>query len=409
MMRNSTRKPVLPPPDACCGCSACVAACPVSAVVMRADGEGFLHPAVDERTCRGCSACVRACPVMRSPAEEGKPLAVFAAMSTDAALRRDSSSGGVFSLLARQVLLRGGSVFGAAVREGDLAVCHVEATDEDALARLRGSKYVQSNVGMAYADVQARLDAGRPVLFSGTPCQVAALKMFLGGPHENLLTVDVACHGVASPLAWQRYLDVRLSTCGWGRRTRDLNADGVHFRDKAYGWKNFSLSLRFRTGDVYSRTVVDDPYLVGFLSELYQRPSCHDCAFRGLRSGADITLADFWHVERSLADMDDDTGTSMVIVNSEQGRRAYDSVRTALRDRESCYADARAVNPALLKSAPPHPRRRWFFRLVGFRLVHFDLLTAVLATGPFSPYAWAVVKRTLKRLLFRGKGLTGYA
>ena len=189
----------------CCGCAACVQRCPKQCIAMEADGEGFLYPLVDTDKCINCSLCEKVCPML-NPGEERVPLHTYAARCTDEGIRRDSSSGGVFSVLAGEVLAGGGVVFGARF-DDDWGVVHDFCTTPKGLAAFRGSKYVQSNIGDSYLRTEAFLKEGRRVIFSGTPCQIAGLKRFLRREYDNLLAVEVACHGVPSPLVWRRYLE----------------------------------------------------------------------------------------------------------------------------------------------------------------------------------------------------------
>ena len=189
----------------CSGCAACYAVCPRKAISMQPDEEGFAYPHIDESLCVHCGLCARACPSL-NPQAPREPLAVYAAKAKDDGLRKESSSGGIFSLLARQIISDGGIVYGAAISGRDLSVVHCSAENEEELSWLRGSKYVQSDVGDTYGNVRTQLDAGRKVLFSGTPCQVAALRNFLARDYENLVCVEVICHAAPSPLAWKKFL-----------------------------------------------------------------------------------------------------------------------------------------------------------------------------------------------------------
>ena len=327
----------------CSGCAACRAVCPKSAIAMVADAEGFLYPRIDKSRCVSCGKCRAACPSLNRPPPR-EPRAVYAAVATDDALRMASSSGGMFSLLARQVLARGGVVFGAAWDYTDYSVKIVAAHNEEELGELRGSKYVQADVGDAYFQAREALKKGIPVLYSGTPCQIAALKRFLGGETEGLLAVDLICHGVPSPLAFRKYAAARERAA------------------------NSMISLK---------TLTEDPFLRGFLSELYNRPSCHHCAVRELRSGADLTIADYWGVEQRFPQLDDDKGTSVVLVNTERGAAAFAAIKDLCRVAESDYDDIRRTNTAVCRSPLPHPRRARFFAKVG-RTDDFDALVTRL-------------------------------
>ena len=183
---------------------------------MQPDEEGFAYPCVDESLCVNCGLCERVCPSLH-PKAPREPISVYAAKAKDDVLRMESSSGGLFSLLARQIISDGGIVYGAAIRGTDLSVCHCSAENEEELSWLRGSKYVQSDVGDTYGNVRTQLDAGRKVLFSGTPCQVAALRNFLARDYEDLVCVEVICHATPSPLAWRKFLEKRAAASAKGR------------------------------------------------------------------------------------------------------------------------------------------------------------------------------------------------
>lgn len=343
----------LPDREACCGCSACFAACPRHAIRMVADDEGFLQPSVDASRCVQCGRCEAVCPVLR-PNPPRQPLAVYAARVRDDNIRMQSSSGGLFTALAEEVLTRNGIVFGAGWDQSGMRVVHKAAETSEALAELRGSKYVQSDMGEIFGAVKTQLEAGRQVLFTGCPCHVAGLKAFLHKDYANLLCVDLICHAVPSPKVFALYkaeLELR----------HGAKAKSIAFRNKDMGWKHFSMALSFENGLEYRQALDADPFCRGFLRELYNRPSCHQCKFRELRSGADITLADYWNVQQRFAELDDDRGVSLILVNTTQGQGTFETMNSRLTWRPSDFADAKQCNPALVHSVAPHPKRGIFF------------------------------------------------
>lgn len=377
----------------CSGCAACRAVCPKGAIAMEADAEGFLSPVIDEAKCVSCGKCRLACPVLnRLPPRE--PLSVYAALATDEPLRMASSSGGVFSLLARQILAKGGVVFGAAWDYAGHTTRIVAARDEAGLAELRGSKYVQAAVGDAYLQVRDELKRGVPVLYSGTPCQVAALRRVLGEDSANLLTVDVICHAAPSPLAFRSYAAKR-------EREAKSKISRIFSRSKNCSWRRYAILLSFHSNNIaYLKPLDADPFLRGFLSELYNRMSCTACSVRELRSGADMTLGDYWNVHQTLPQMDDDKGTSVVLVNTEKGAAAFAAVRGFCRVAESDFADVRRTNPAVFRSSPPHPRRAAFFAKVG-KAKDFDALVVRLLKPSLYRRVRSLAGRVLRKLGLR--------
>ena len=360
---------------------------------MVADIEGFLYPSIDKSKCIQCGLCKEVCPSLNRDAPR-MPIAVYAARSTDEELRMKSSSGGLFTLLARQILANGGIVYGAGFDHVDWHVMHKSAETEEELEDLRGSKYAQSDVRGIFTAVWLNLKWGRRVLFSGTPCQIAGLRRYLDSRKTNttnLTLVDVVCHAVPSPLAWRKYLDERLAKTGPGAIIRRISS-----RHKNCGWRRYSLSLRFANDKEYLRDLHEDPYLRGFLKELYNRPSCHNCQCRELRSGSDLTIADYWNVQEKFPDMDDDRGTSLVLVNTEAGAALLARVAPLIEVVKSDFYDAVRVNSAIVQSTVSHRNRSAFFR----RVAHcsFDDLVDRLLKRPAWRRALSFVRRGMRRL-----------
>ena len=336
--------------DGCCGCGACLNICPKGAITFRDDAEGFAYPSVDEAKCIDCSLCVKVCPVS-SPAEERLPLKVFAAKNTDLCERKESSSGGIFLPLAREVLRMGGMVFGAGFSDDFRSAFHSFADDAAGVKRFSGSKYVQSDTGRTYSQAKAFLEKGLPVLYSGTPCQIAGLRKFLRKDYDGLYAVDLVCHGVPSPKVWRRYLD----------ETAPEGMASVNFRDKVTGWKRFSLVMKDASGKIlFSQREDENIFMDGFLKNLYLRPSCYRCSARKVRSGSDITIADYWHLKRVLPDFDDNIGVGLVLANTDKGLRLFESA--GFEKVETDYAPALAGNPALEQDFKPLKGREEFFR-----------------------------------------------
>lgn len=358
----------------CCGCSACVQRCPKHCISLQEDSEGFLYPYVDELACIDCGLCEKVCPMLHQPVEERKPFAVYAAKNKNEEIRMSSSSGGVFTALAEEIIREGGVVFGACFN-ADWKVVHGYTETISGLSRFRGSKYVQSWIGDAYIQAEAFLKAGRKVLFSGTPCQIAGLKNFLRKDYTNLLTVDVICHGVPSPGVWHEYLKEEIASLRNGKNTvfsrpvheKDVFVERISFRDKTLGWKKYSFALTFsmvngsgKKISFYSHTSLNENlFLRGFLADLYLRLSCYACPIKCGKSGSNLTLGDFWGLQDVYPELDDDKGMTALLVNDIHGKELLENIQLDLwqTDYESVFKN----NPSLEKSVIMPNRRKSFY------------------------------------------------
>lgn len=305
----------LVPEDRCTGCGACYNKCPFGAISMEYNDEGFMSPVLDEVKCTSCGLCTNVCAALNKPLANPEPTSAYA-LITDDGIRESSSSGGFFTLIARHILSLGGHIFGAAYDAGYKTVSHIEISSEDDLYRLRGSKYVQSNTHDTYKRAAKLLSDGKYVLYSGTPCQVAGLKAYLKRDWEKLYLVDIICHGVPSPKAYEAYLTEKAE----GKPILKMD-----FREKAhFGWGTaFSL---FTEDGVYRNDCFNDPYLKGFLGGMITRQICTDCAYTSTGRQGDFTLGDFWGIEGVCPEYSDKRGTSLVMVNTDKAKALFEKV-----------------------------------------------------------------------------------
>lgn len=377
--------PKLSEKENCCGCGACMQACPKQCITLLPDSEGFSYPKVNDSICIECRACERVCPVIGDNKElKTKSLnkALVAYVKNDE-LRMSSSSGGIFGLLANYIIDMGGIIVGAAF-DDDLMVHHIIVDNKEDLKRLQGSKYLQSRIERTYDLTKQALDKGAKVLFSGTACQIAGLKAFLKKEYSNLYTVDVLCHGVPSPKVWKSYLN-------WQSKLNNASVESAFFRDKKHGWKVFALLLRFSNKKEYEQIFTKDLYMQLFLKNICLRPSCHHCKFKDLNRPSDITVGDCWGIEQYMPGMDDDKGTSIVIAHTQKGLELFDSVRSKTEYRE---ADVDVILPPSAdsrKSVTPHENRRLFFKLLN-RNIPFDDLEVALYNGKREKIRWILKK-----------------
>ena len=388
-LMDNLKEPKLPKkieinePSLCSGCHACFNACPKSCISMLEDGEGFLYPTVDSEKCVLCGACVSVCPVI-NPIKTDRRLddvIAYGAYNKDEKIREKSSSGGIFTLLAEKIINEGGVVYGAAFNS-DFSVSHQMAQDIDELAKFRGSKYVQSTVGTTYADAKKQLEQGRKVLFTGTPCQIGGLYAYLKKDYDNLYTQDIICHGVPSPKAWQSYLE---------QRKKNADADTLSsacFKDKSTGWKTYSIALEFDGDKRYAQRASSDPMMRAFIANLCLRPSCHSCAFKTKVRQSDITLADYWGADKIIPKWDDDKGLSLVIVNSNKGKKLFDAIKNGIEYIPTDFGKAISYNSCMYKSSLASPVRDNFMRDIDE--YQFDKVAEKYLVTP---------KKTLKRRL----------
>lgn len=331
----------------CCGCEACAQRCAHNAISMKRDKEGFLYPIIDSNKCTKCDICEKVCPVINQklPSE---PIKTYAAKNKDEIVRLQSSSGGIFTLLATKTINNGGVVFGAKFDEQWKVVHDYVETIED-LAKFRGSKYVQSRINDNYIKVEQFLKQGRQVLFSGTPCQIAGLKKYLIKEYKNLICVDIICHGVPSPMIWQKYkAQFELSY-----------TSSISFRDKSNSWKTYEVVVSKDQKEVIRETVGQNVYMKIFLSDLCLRPSCAICPAKDGKSKSDITIADFWGIQHIHPEFDDDKGCNLVLINSEKGLNFFNKLEC---DKiESDFNTAIKYNPSYFKCASEPKYRQYFF------------------------------------------------
>lgn len=337
----------------CTGCTACAAACPMDCISMKVGTGGFLYPEIDGSRCVSCGKCERACPVDHiAEIEEDTMPKAYGAQANDLGLRLSSSSGGVFSLLAEEVLNRGGVVFGAAMSADCKSVHHVMAEDRNELALLRGSKYVPSDLEDTFRRVKEELKR-RSVLFTGTPCQVDGLTSYLGGEEEKLLCAEVICHGVPAPELWRMYIENLNAQSG-------SEATKVEFRNKDSGWKHYTLKVKRSDSVTMKAPTTGRQFMKLFLRDLCLRPSCYQCPSKGLNRTADLTIGDFWGVESVAPELDDDRGTSLVLVHTRKGQAALEQVLPETTWKEVDCMAALCGNPAMMRSAKCPENREAF-------------------------------------------------
>lgn len=408
----------------CCGCHACVSVCSKHCITMQTDSEGFLYPVVDKDSCTDCGLCEKVCPVIHQSAPV-EPQATYIAINRNEEIRLQSSSGGIFTLLAEQVIAEGGVVFGARF-DKDWSVIHAWTDTVEGLAAFRGSKYVQSRIGDTYREAKEFLKQGRKVLFSGTPCQIAGLKKFLCKEYNNLLTVDFICHGVPSPGVWQRYLnelreELRAER-GVGKNTVPSSMDelpvitGISFRDKTNGWKKYGFRLRYaawaapnsvsssanKEEKEFLQPFPHNPFMRGFLADVYLRPSCYACSAKSGKSGSDITIADAWGMDCFAVEHDDDKGACYVLENTAKGT-SYMS----LFSFEQRIVDINVIkqyNPVYVSSVKPHPKRLQFFKQYKKDKVKpsvKDIVLQLLTPTYIDKLLWSINRRltSIKNLL----------
>lgn len=350
-------------PSQCCGCSACFAICPTDAITMQPDSEGFSYPSVDYNRCIKCNKCINVCPLKSSCMTEDAlyKQQYIALKHRKQEIVRASSSGGAFTAISDYVLENGGIIYGVVFDENIRAV-HARADNKQARDNMRVSKYVQSDLQVTFKQVRDDLENGTTVLFTGTPCQVAGLKSYLKKDYENLFTADVICHGVPSPLMFDEHIKNI-------EKTRRTKVKKYKCRSKAKGWHVHCEEAEFANGKREYGTPLLQEHKVLFYAGYILRPSCYECKFTNLHRPSDISLGDFWGIERSMPDWDDQDGTSMILVNTQKGEKLCESINTDVQIRPS---ETYGRQPHLEKSAYKPADRKTFWDLYhsrGYRYI----------------------------------------
>lgn len=337
--------------EMCTGCFACASACPMNCIIMKEDKEGFFYPSINTEKCIECGVCKEVCPAIVSKDYSGNSVA-YAAINKNLEQRLASSSGGIFILLAESVIAQNGVVFGAKL-DDRFQVVHCYAEDLKGVKEFQGSKYVQSKIGNTYIEARQFLEEGKIVLYSGTPCQIEGLKTYLGKEYDNLISIDIICHGVPSPKVWRKYVEFQSQQLGEIKK--------VSFRNKSNGWKDFLIRLEFLNGTIYNQKISKDFYMRAFLQNVSLRPSCGKCQYKKLHRTSDITLADFWGVVNLFPEMDDDKGTSAVIIHSIKGQEVFEALKEKILFEQVKVEQIAYYNPAMIESVKVSKYRKKYF------------------------------------------------
>jgi coenzyme F420-reducing hydrogenase beta subunit/acyl-[acyl carrier protein]--UDP-N-acetylglucosamine O-acyltransferase len=342
----------------CCGCNACGDICPKKAIAFETDREGFWYPVIDKALCVNCGLCNKVCPIENIGSLKHNDLeesVCYAAEHKNIEVVFDSTSGGLFSALADSMYSLNGYV-GGAIFNPDFSVKHYISNKKEDLAALRSSKYLQSNLEGFYRQVKILCDNGEKVLVCGTPCQMVALRAFLNKDYENLIIIDFICRGINSPNVWRKYLDSFEERYG-------SPVVYAKAKSKEYGWRNLTQKVILANSKSYYETGSESLYTKGYLqTNAYCRPSCYICRFKGFPRISDITLADFWGIERFNKEPEKDLGTSLVMINSRKGLRYFESAKKRINCISMPFSSILKGNPALIKPIdPPKVNRDEFF------------------------------------------------
>lgn len=370
----------------CSGCSACFNICPKNAIEMKEDEKGFKYPVIDQTKCINCGLCRNSCPVLKD-LKQNNEIEAYACYNRNIEERLKSSSGGIFILIARKIIERKGVVFGACLDE-EFKVKHSYAETIEELNKFMGSKYVQSTIGGMYKKAKEFLDNGRYVLFTGTPCQIEGLKSYLNKEYYKLYTQDIICHGVPSPLVWEKYKNYRENK----DKKKPIN---ISFRNKENGWYKFNMKFSYLTNH-YKKSQSKDLFMKAFLKNTILRDSCYDCHFKKKNRNSDITLADYWGIQNVHKNLFDNKGTSLLIINSDKGKKIFEIIKEELIYEKTELDVAIKYNPSMIKSVNADPNREKFFKNINN--MEFDKLV--------DKYTIKFKKISIiKRILRKGKSI----
>jgi len=333
----------------CTGCTACMNVCTKGAISMIEDECGFKQPVIDQSKCINCGLCKKSCPAINTTNNESKNKC-YVGYAKDKKYKEHSSSGGIFTVIAEKVLLDGGIVIGACFEKNKLKHICIDSVND--LYKLQGSKYLQSDLNNVFKTIKENIDS-RKVLFVGTPCQVAGLKAYLKKDYDNLITIDLFCHGVPSPKLFDKYVK---------ELEKDNNDELIKydFRDKSTGWDTYSNKAIFKNKEIKELNI-DNDYMKLFLSDNALRESCYNCNFKLGNKYSDITLGDFWGVNSYYPKMYNKDGVSAIIINSEKGLNVFNNISSYLEYKDCKLEEIISGNPSLEKSAVLTNKRSMLF------------------------------------------------
>lgn len=335
----------------CVGCLSCQNICPVSAIQTYFDFEGFCFPRIDKSKCIHCEKCMEVCPANdREKKEENKinkPIACYSAYTKDDSIRYQSSSGGIFPELAKQIIAVGGVVFGAEY-DKEFNVIYTWADKDEDLKKFSGSKYVQCYMGKSYKEIKIFLEQKRVVLISGTPCMISAIKSYLGKEYENLYSIDIVCHGVPAPGIWRFML----------KSYNKEAIEDIKFRDKRFGWDNHDVHIYYKN----KRVVKEKHYPHAYANSLFLRKNCYNCEYKGVKEDqSDITLGDAWGIDDITPNFSDGKGVSCVIVRTEKGVKLFNDIKREITFRNVIWKKMIKYNPMVNSSPMLHKERDNFY------------------------------------------------
>jgi len=339
----------------CTGCTTCANSCPQNAISMEIDENGFNYPIINKNLCIKCEICKKSCPIINSKSNDSIKLCYVGYNKNEESLKNRASSGGIFELVAEYVLSEKGIVIGAAFNK-EKKLIHTAIEKKNDLLQLKGSKYLQSDLGNIFKYVEKNI-ADRVILFVGTPCQVAGIKKYIGN-NKNLICIDLFCHGVPSPKLFNKYIKELESE--YNEHVLDYN-----FRDKSTGWDNYSNTIKFEH-KIQTQYRIDNPYMKLFLSDVALRESCYNCNFKLGNKYSDITLGDFWGVKKFYPEFYNYNGTSAIIINTEKGLEIFNKINTNIQYKECTLENIISGNTGLKYSPKFNNKREIFFKEIDY-------------------------------------------
>lgn len=326
----------------CCGCALCEAVCPKNAITM-IENDGFKYPVINKTLCVDCGICAKKCPMNAEKETQSNCIDAFAVKHKSDDVVLNSSSGGIFTALSDKILQDGGYIIGADF-DSDMNVVHTVASTVEQRDRMRGSKYIGSDTSGIYGKIKALLKEEKPVLFTGTPCQAAAVRKAFPKA-DDLYIVDIICHGVPSAEVWKKY--VEFIEKRYGKKLSFYS-----FRDKSLsGWRGYSAKLTFEDGTELSHNDITGSFIELFRYDVCLRPSCTNCNFTSINRQGDITIGDFWGIENVMPAISDNKGISAVMINTEKGKQLFDSVSESINKYPCTQEDIAKRQPNLFRSS----------------------------------------------------------